>query len=245
MQNSFVYNAKKYIKKLLGIKPSIYDLINDNDGYIGSNNLFAFQEYSIIDPGRLRYIRIGNDNVFSKINIFCHDYSWSIIAQAKKEILPDPGGEVIIGNNNFFGFDTVILGPVRIGSNNIIGTRSLIIKDIGNNEVWAGSPAQKIMSLDDLFRKNKSSARTDIYKYIDIYVENYHEFPKAKDFSWLSIYFLERNEDNYTNYLSTLTFKNENNSSEIKKIFFKTEPYYKSYEDLIESYLLFKEKINE
>lgn len=42
---------------------------------------FSFISQSVIDHGRLSKIEIGDRNVFSKINIFAHDYSLSILSE--------------------------------------------------------------------------------------------------------------------------------------------------------------------
>jgi len=42
------------------------------------------------------------------------------------------------------GANSVILPGITIGENATIGANSLVNKNIPSNEIWAGSPAQKI-----------------------------------------------------------------------------------------------------
>ena len=53
-------------------------------------------------------------------------------------------GKVTLSDNVFIGAHTTILKGVTIGENSIIGTCSLIAKDVPENEIWAGNPAQFI-----------------------------------------------------------------------------------------------------
>lgn len=210
--------------------------IKKGGGEIGRNNMFAFSSQSVIDPGRLRHIKIGNGNVFSRVSMFCHDYSWTIIAEAKREILPDVGKKIEIGNNNFFGYDCTILGPVMVGDNNIIGAKSLVNQDIGSNEVWAGVPAKKILSLDDLYLRRKKGAKQSTYQHINKFKEEHGRLPYEHEFGWLSIYFVARTEENYNTYFSSYEFKKETNSETVKDIFFQTEPIWETYQAMISSY---------
>lgn len=50
----------------------------------------------------------------------------------------------IIGDNVSIGAGAVILGPVKIGSNSIIGANAVVIHDIPDNVIAAGNPAKVI-----------------------------------------------------------------------------------------------------
>lgn len=58
-------------------------------------------------------------------------------------------GCIEIGDNVFIGLGTHILYDTKIGSNVIIGTCSVITKDIPDNSVVAGSPGRVIGSFDN------------------------------------------------------------------------------------------------
>ena len=50
----------------------------------------------------------------------------------------------LIGSNVVIGSNVCILGPIRIGSNSIIGAGSVVINDVEENSIYAGVPAKKI-----------------------------------------------------------------------------------------------------
>lgn len=53
-------------------------------------------------------------------------------------------GEVIIGERVFVGMNTLIVNSVSIGNDSVIGAGSIVLKDIGEKEIWAGNPAKFI-----------------------------------------------------------------------------------------------------
>ena len=62
-------------------------------------------------------------------------------------------GCIEIMDNVFVGAGTRILYNTRIGSNVIIGSYSLVNKDIPDNSVYAGIPAKFICSFEDYVKK--------------------------------------------------------------------------------------------
>lgn len=62
-------------------------------------------------------------------------------------------GCIEIMDNVFVGSGTRILYGTRIGSNVIIGSGSLVNKDIPDNSVYAGVPARFICTFDDYVKK--------------------------------------------------------------------------------------------
>ena len=61
---------------------------------------------------------------------------------------PDTGGydrgKVSICKGAYLGMNTLVVKPVTIGENAIIGAGSVVTKDVPANEVWAGNPARFI-----------------------------------------------------------------------------------------------------
>lgn len=53
-------------------------------------------------------------------------------------------GKVIIKENAYLGMNTLVVKPVTIGKNSIVGAGSIVTKNIPDNEVWAGNPARFI-----------------------------------------------------------------------------------------------------
>ena len=58
---------------------------------------------------------------------------------------------VFIGNNVWIGMNACILPGVSIGDNSIIGSESVVTKDIPPNEIWVGNPARFIRKLNLLY----------------------------------------------------------------------------------------------
>lgn len=70
----------------------------------------------------------------------------------------------VIGDNVEINAGARVLGPVRIGNNVIIGANSVVVKDVPDNCVVAGIPAQiirKDMSHEDFEEMNEIKFRGD------------------------------------------------------------------------------------
>ena len=81
-----------------------------------------------------------------------------------KDFLPWKG--ITISDNCFIGCHSIILPGVTIGSNSIVGAGSVVTKDIGPNQVWAGNPARFIESIDDLALKFERYSQSEQYQII-------------------------------------------------------------------------------
>lgn len=96
-----------------------------------------------IDIGN--YVTIGGNTV-----IYDTDFH-SLNSALRKNILKDKinakWGKVTIKDNAFIGAHTTILKGVTIGENAVIGSCSLVSKDIPDNEIWAGNPIKFISSI--------------------------------------------------------------------------------------------------
>lgn len=68
-------------------------------------------------------------NVFKK-NFFEHDYA--------------PYKNTIIGNDVWIGENVLIKAGIKIGNGAVIGMGSVVTKNIGDYEIWAGNPAKYI-----------------------------------------------------------------------------------------------------
>ncbi|UFH53094.1 acyltransferase [Spirosoma sp. KNUC1025] len=55
---------------------------------------------------------------------------------------------VDIGDNVWIGMNSCILPGVQIGNNSIIGSGSVVTKNVPSNEIWVGNPARFIKKLD-------------------------------------------------------------------------------------------------
>ena len=54
----------------------------------------------------------------------------------------------IIKDNVWIGAHSIILGPITIGENSVIGAGSVVVKDVAANSVVAGNPARVIRMLN-------------------------------------------------------------------------------------------------
>lgn len=58
-----------------------------------------------------------------------------------------PVGDVLIKKNAYIGMNVLIIKPLTIGENAIIGAGAVVNCDIPDNEIWAGNPAKCIGKL--------------------------------------------------------------------------------------------------
>lgn len=103
---------------------------------------------SYIDGNYPYLISVGNNVTLSHCSILAHDASTKMYL-GKSKI-----GKVVIGNNVFAGYESVILPNVTIGNDVIIGARSVVTKDIPNNSIVAGNPAKVIGKTSEYIEKH-------------------------------------------------------------------------------------------
>jgi virginiamycin A acetyltransferase len=59
-------------------------------------------------------------------------------------------GDILVGNDVWFGYDSLIKGGVKIGDGAIVATRAVVVKDVPAYSVVAGNPARVVkMRFDD------------------------------------------------------------------------------------------------
>jgi len=90
-------------------------------------------------------VSVGNDCLIADdVRIFTHRHTF------KGEPLTTEGGNLEcipleIGDSVGIGYGTLILPQVeRIGDHSAIGAGSVLTKNVGTKEIWAGNPARKI-----------------------------------------------------------------------------------------------------
>lgn len=117
----------------------------------------------ILDPSHCWLIEIGdNVTLAPRVHILCHD------ASTKQFLNYTKIGRVVIGDNVFIGAESVVLPNVKIGNNVIIGANSTVTKDIPDNVVATGNPAQIICTLEEYLERHKENM-----KNAPIYGEDY------------------------------------------------------------------------
>ncbi len=53
-------------------------------------------------------------------------------------------GDIVVGNDVWFGYDCLIMGGVKIGHGAIIAARAVVVKDVPPYSIVAGNPAQVV-----------------------------------------------------------------------------------------------------
>jgi acetyltransferase-like isoleucine patch superfamily enzyme len=139
---------------------------------VGERVRFYSPPHTLVDLSAPWLITIGDNVCITHgVIILTHDYSWAVLKQ-----LPDSQGAVFgaqspvkIGSNVFIGMNAVITRGVTIGDNVIIGAGSVVTSDCESNGVYAGSPARRIMSVDQYREKRAgkqfAEAKTLVREY--------------------------------------------------------------------------------
>lgn len=91
----------------------------------------------VVHPGFLRvddWISIGENCTILP----------NVLFGKKNSMLPNNKVKIEVGNNCYVSTGAVILGPITIGDNVIIGANAVVNKDVPDNVVVAGVPAKII-----------------------------------------------------------------------------------------------------
>jgi maltose O-acetyltransferase len=132
---------ERYIKKL-----------KDKGLLIGKNVWFVDDFF--LDPSHCYLISIGdNTTICPNVRMIAHD------ASTKKFLGYSKFGKIDIRENCFIGDSTLILPNVTIGPNSIIGSGSVVTKNIPPNTVAAGNPAKPLCSLEAYLLKIKGHVK--------------------------------------------------------------------------------------
>lgn len=97
-------------------------------------------------------IQIGKNCVLTGCTILTHDASTNR-ALGMKYGEPSPSQPVIIEDDCFIGYGSIILMGVEIGRGAIVGAGSVVTRNVEPCCVVAGNPAKVICTVDELIQK--------------------------------------------------------------------------------------------
>ena len=70
---------------------------------------------------------------------------------------PNRVKKTVLKKNCYIGAAAIILPGTTIGENAIIGAGAIVTKNVPPNEVWAGTPAKKIITIKEFYERAKNS----------------------------------------------------------------------------------------
>ena len=83
---------------------------------------------------------------YAKVDNLCHiAHNAHIGKNAVVVACAEVSGSCAIGDDTWVGPNTCIRDQRTIGSNTLIGMGAVVVKHVGDNEVWAGNPAKKMI----------------------------------------------------------------------------------------------------
>ena len=175
---------KNFIKKLVlrekASSEKFIEYLRNQGVSIGNNVCFHSPSNTLIDISCPWILTIGNNvNITHGVIILTHDYSWSVLKERKetKGRILGAQSPVKIGNNVFIGMNAIITRGVTVGDNVIIGAGSVVTKDCESNCVYAGSPAKKIMTIDEYYEKREKKQFEEAKKLACCYKDTFGKNP--------------------------------------------------------------------
>lgn len=144
---------KALLKELLGVCPENIVINPDLHMDFGTNtsigeNFFANYGTVILDVNK---VTIGRDVMFGpRVCVFTAGHPTD--ADIRRELL-EYGYPVTIGDDVWVGGNTVINPGVTIGSRTVIGSGSVVTKDIPDDVLAAGNPCRVIRKLGESDRE--------------------------------------------------------------------------------------------
>jgi len=211
---------------------------------IGNNvNFYGDLQRIDIDLTRPSLIKIGdNVEIVSPFSIITHGFEWSVFREKYHEIVGS-SGTVSIGNNVYIGADVTVLKGARIGNNVVVGAKSLVNKNIDSDCVAVGTPAKKIMNLDDFFEKRKKEHIDEAKEYALSIYQVYKRLPVEEDFIEFFPLFLKRDKQSIDSFNEKLKMKMKKEKRNIMSVqsqlgiayekFMKSQPCYETFEDFL------------
>lgn len=159
---------KQYTKKqLLRLRIALIFESKRRTKYIVKHHVFKqvgkhfFFQPRIIPSDPELILFHDNVTVASDVTFINHDIVDHVLNHLNLGHFDYNSGCIEVMDNVFIGAGSIILPNVRIGSNVIVSSGSVVTKDVEPNSVIAGVPAKKIGTFDDYIEKRKT------VKYLD------------------------------------------------------------------------------
>ncbi|NDV46033.1 acyltransferase [Paludibacter sp. 221] len=201
---------------------------------IGKNIYWGTPKTINIDLTRPCLVEIGNNvRIDTGTTILTHDFGTYVFRLVYDDFV-SASAKVSIGNNVYLGQNCTILKGVKIGDNCIIGTGSIVTKDIPANSVAAGVPAKVIYSLDEYYQKRKKACVEEAKAYAREIQQYYGRKPIIDDFWEEFPLFWSQKEDIPTEFYKKIKFQLGPAYDNFIK---KNIPLYASFDDFIEDAL--------
>jgi acetyltransferase-like isoleucine patch superfamily enzyme len=143
---TFIINGDNCLLDFRGARnmsKSRFELLDSNTKLIVKNNTGFNNKTRIIVAGINNEVSIGSDCIFAEnVEIWSSDTHSILDIDSNKRINIDK--PVIIGDRVWFGNRVLIHKGVTIGNDVIIAAGSIVTKNVANNTLVAGTPAQPI-----------------------------------------------------------------------------------------------------
>ena len=141
---------------------------------------------------------VNNVNITHGVVILTHDASWGTLKrwEGNRGRILGYQRPVTIGNNVFIGVNAIIKPGVRIGDNVIIGLGSVVTKDCESNSVYAGNPARRITSIEDMCTKRIANQFPEARELARVYKEKFGIKPPKEVFREYFMLFAKFEEAN-------------------------------------------------
>lgn len=125
---------------------------------VGENTIFFSPQTAVVDVTRPYLLKIGKGvKIAANVTILTHDFSLSVLRPVYHYLFNECKGYTEISDNVFIGMNSSIMPGCHIGKNCIIGTGSVVTKDIPDNCVVAGYLQRDIDLLKDSWPNMKVS----------------------------------------------------------------------------------------
>lgn len=134
---------------------------------LGENSVVYGTTFSTSYKGDQFYI--GNNCTITGSTLLGHDASPTIflseLINRDKPWLPGARSSfrkpIVIGDNVFIGYGSIIMPGVNIGSNVVIAAGSVVTRNVPSNSVYGGNPAELIKGIDSFIEKYRHLYNSD------------------------------------------------------------------------------------